>query len=112
MLDRGYLTRGMPTLLIWGARDGVIPAAHGRVAHAAMPGSRLEVFERAGHFPHHSDRPRFLATLREFVAATQPASYSAEEWRELLRRGRPEPGPGPGAALAERTLASSAGSGT
>ncbi|MFT3925338.1 MAG: alpha/beta hydrolase [Myxococcales bacterium] len=112
MLDRCYLTRGMPTLLVWGARDGVIPFEHARIAHAAMPGSRLEVFSQAGHFPHHSDQARFLSVVRDFVASTQPANYAAEEWRELLRRGRPQGQQTPGAELAEQTLASSVGSGT
>src|SRR5689334_21162341 len=38
MLDRCYLTRGIPTLLMWGMRDAVIPYQHARLAHAAMPG--------------------------------------------------------------------------
>lgn len=42
----------MPTLLIGGVRDPVIPFRHTEVAHAAMPGSQLSVFPRAGHFPH------------------------------------------------------------
>jgi pimeloyl-ACP methyl ester carboxylesterase len=88
MLDRCYLTRGMPTLLVWGTRDGVVPYEHARLAHAAMPGSRLEVFDGAGHFPHHHDPGRFLAILRDFLATTAPASYSVAEWRQLLRRGR------------------------
>jgi pimeloyl-ACP methyl ester carboxylesterase len=91
MLDRCYLTAGMPTLLLWGARDAVIPCHHGHIAHAAMPGSRLEVFEDAGHFPHQSEPERFLRLLREFLASTAPASYSSAEWREVLRRGRPQP---------------------
>ena len=88
MLDRCYLTRGMPTLLIWGTRDAVIPYQHARLAHAAMPGSRLDTFEEAGHFPHHSDPPRFESALRDFLASTSEAAYRPEEWRELLRRGR------------------------
>jgi pimeloyl-ACP methyl ester carboxylesterase len=89
MLDRCYLTRGMPTLLMWGTRDAVVPFNHALLAHSAMPGSRLEVFERAGHFPHHADAARFVAVLRDFLATTSPAPYSVEQWRELLRRGRP-----------------------
>jgi pimeloyl-ACP methyl ester carboxylesterase len=89
MLDRCYLTRGMPTLLVWGDHDPVIPFGHALVAHGAMPGSRLEVFEGAGHFPHHAEPARFLAVLRDFLATTAPAHHSADEWRELLRRGRP-----------------------
>jgi pimeloyl-ACP methyl ester carboxylesterase len=112
MLDRCYLTRGMPTLLVWGGRDGVIPYHHAEVAHAAMPGSRLEVFHQAGHFPHHADMNRFLSVLKDFVAVTQPASYCPEEWRDLLRRGRPQPAHSAGAELSEQTLASSVLSGT
>ena len=88
MLDRCYLTAGMPTLLVWGADDVIVPVEHGRTAHAAMPESRLEVFERAGHFPFHSHPQRFLAVLREFLAGTEPAHWSPAEWRALLRTGR------------------------
>jgi pimeloyl-ACP methyl ester carboxylesterase len=87
MLDRCYLTRGMPTLLVWGDRDAVVPYEHARIAHAAMPGSQLHTFEGAGHFPHHADPTRFLGALYDFLGSTSPASYSAEEWREFLRRG-------------------------
>jgi pimeloyl-ACP methyl ester carboxylesterase len=88
MLDRCYLARGMPTLLVWGAHDAIIPYGHALVAHAAMPGSRLETFENAGHFPHHSEPARFLSVLRDFLSSTTPPVHSAEQWRELLRRGR------------------------
>ena len=87
MLDRCYLTRGMPTLLIWGARDAVIPVAHGHKAHGAMPGSRLEVFADTGHFPHRDEPERFLKLFREFYEGTEPNTHSAEDWRALLRRG-------------------------
>jgi pimeloyl-ACP methyl ester carboxylesterase len=89
MLDRCYLARGMPTLLVWGAQDSVLPVGHAHQAHAAMPGSRLEIFERAGHFPFRTDPRRFLAVLEEFCATTEPAVWGADEWRALLREGRP-----------------------
>jgi pimeloyl-ACP methyl ester carboxylesterase len=88
MLDRAYLASFLPTMIIWGKRDGVIPYSHALIAHAALPGSRLETFENAGHFPHHSDPARFLAVLSDFCTNTKPAPFSAEVWRELLRRGR------------------------
>ncbi|HEX3826684.1 MAG TPA: alpha/beta fold hydrolase [Sporichthyaceae bacterium] len=87
MLDRCYLAEGIPTLLIWGARDAVIPVAHGRVLNSAMTRSRLEVFPDAGHFPHRSNPDQFLAVVREFLSETAPASYDAAQWRKLLRRG-------------------------
>jgi len=89
MLDRCYLARGLPTLLVWGARDSVLPVGHGRRAHAAMPGSRLEVFDEAGHFPFHTDPRRFVALVEEFCATTEAAHWSVDEWRALLRAGRP-----------------------
>lgn len=87
MLDRCYLTQGMPTLLVWGARDAIIPVSHAHKAHGAMPGSRLEVFPETGHFPHKDRSEQFLQLFREFYDNTEPNTYSAEDWRSVLRRG-------------------------
>ena len=83
--DRLYLAAGMPTLIVWGEKDPMIPATHGRDAHAEMPGSRLEIFPHAGHFPFNDDPLRFAALLREFVAGTAPAEHDEERIRRLLR---------------------------
>jgi pimeloyl-ACP methyl ester carboxylesterase len=85
--DRLYLAAKVPTLLLWGERDSIIPVEHGRQAHALMPGSRLEVFPRAGHFPHRDDPLRFVRVLADFIASTEPARVESEEWREMLRGG-------------------------
>ena len=58
--DRLYLAAGMPTLLLWGDRDPMIPAAHGIAAHEAIPHSRLELFPGAGHYPFDEDPERFV----------------------------------------------------
>ena len=89
MLDRCYLARAVPTLLMWGARDSVLPIGHAYQAHAAMPGSRLEVFDDAGHFPFRTDPRRFVAVVEDFLAATTPSTWGVDDWRELLREGRP-----------------------
>jgi pimeloyl-ACP methyl ester carboxylesterase len=94
MLDRTYLASAVPTMLVWGERDAIIPVAHAHLAHDAMPGSRLELFEDAGHFPHHHDPERFVAVLRDFLATTGPARYEPDAWRALLANGpaeQPEP---------------------
>ncbi len=85
--DRLYLAAGLPTMILWGERDGVIPATHGHATHAAIPGSRLELFPEAGHFPHRSDPRRFVALLREFVRSTEPARLDGVLLRERLRSG-------------------------
>jgi pimeloyl-ACP methyl ester carboxylesterase len=87
MLDRTYLAADVPVQIIWGDRDGVIPLAHAYRAHEALPGSRLEIFEGAGHFPHHSDPDRFLAVLDDFMATTAPAIHDERAWRRRLRAG-------------------------
>ena len=51
-----------------GRRDPIIPADHGRVAHEAMPGSRLEILDGAGHFPQLERADRFARLLAEFIA--------------------------------------------
>jgi hypothetical protein len=67
----------------------VLPARHAYQARAAMPGCRLEIFDGAGHFPFRTDPIRFVKLLEEFCASTAPAEWGVEEWRELLREGRP-----------------------
>ena len=71
--DRLYLASQMPTLIVWGSRDRIIPVEHADPAHEGMPGSRLELFEQAGHFPHLDDPMRFASTLEDFFAETKPA---------------------------------------
>jgi pimeloyl-ACP methyl ester carboxylesterase len=96
MLDRAYLAESIPTLLIWGERDAIIPVDHARLAHALLPGSRLVVFGEAGHFPHHNDPAAFVAELGEFMATTTPADYDAGAWKSRLRAGRSRDGADPG----------------
>jgi pimeloyl-ACP methyl ester carboxylesterase len=90
MLDRSYLATGIPTLLVWGAHDGMIPLRHAAVAHTRMPGSRLVVFPDAGHMPHRDDPERFEAEVRRFIADTAPYVHDVEAWRGALRSGHVE----------------------
>ena len=85
--DRLYLSEEVPTLLIWGAADRIIPLAHGRRAHELMPHSHLEVFPGAGHFPFNDDPDRFVEVLARFIAETPPAMMDEERIARLLRRG-------------------------
>ena len=87
MLDRCYLTQSVPVQLIWGRLDSVIPVSHAEMAHAAMPGSALEIFEGSGHFPFHDDPERFIEVVEKFIDSTEPAPYDQDYLRELLRAG-------------------------
>jgi pimeloyl-ACP methyl ester carboxylesterase len=87
MLDRCYLTESVPVQLIWGSQDSVIPVSHARMAHSAMPGSVLEVFDGSGHFPFHDDPDRFVECVEKFIDSTTPAVYDHDVLRDLLRTG-------------------------
>jgi len=89
--DRLYLTEGIPVLIIWGARDTIIPVQHGKEAHEAMPGSRLEVFEQVGHLPQLDAPGRFIAVLEQFIAETEPSRFDSEQWRGRLRIASGQP---------------------
>ncbi len=54
--DRLYLAELLPSLIIWGRRDPLIPVEHATVAHRGLPGSRLEVFDDAGISPSCTTR--------------------------------------------------------
>jgi pimeloyl-ACP methyl ester carboxylesterase len=84
-LDRLYLAEVMPTLIVWGERDPVIPPEHGRVAHEAMPGSRFEILDRVGHFPQLERPLEFSRLLADFIRTTKPARVTLESMRETLR---------------------------
>jgi pimeloyl-ACP methyl ester carboxylesterase len=79
--NRLYLAQHIPFLLIWGERDSIIPVSHGRAAHAQLPGSRLEVFERSGHFPQLDEPERFLEVLVDFIDSTEAATLNADDSR-------------------------------
>jgi pimeloyl-ACP methyl ester carboxylesterase len=69
-LGKIHVSHGLPTLLIWGEEDRIIPVAHGRAAHDAVPGSRLEVLPGVGHFPHVESPAAVVDILDDFIATT------------------------------------------
>lgn len=68
----------MPTLILWAAKDALLPPAIGRRLHADLPGSQFELVPDANHFLTE-DRPDFVAErLVRFLAETPVAPASAE----------------------------------
>ena len=84
--DRLYLAEAVPTLILWGERDPIIPAHHGEDAHDHIPGSRLEVFEGVGHLPQVEAPLRFVLALEAFLAETEPARLTREDWEDMVQR--------------------------
>jgi pimeloyl-ACP methyl ester carboxylesterase len=58
----------MPTMIVWGQSDRVIPMAAALSYHRRIPHSRLEIFERTGHVPQLERPVRFNAVLDDFLA--------------------------------------------
>ena len=84
--DRLYLAAEVPTLIVWGTGDQIIPVEHAYAAHDLMPGSRLQVIEGAGHFLPFENAPAFLDALLPFLRETEPAHATEERFQEVLLR--------------------------
>ncbi|MGO9955676.1 MAG: alpha/beta fold hydrolase [Solirubrobacteraceae bacterium] len=84
--DRLYLAEMMPTLIVWGRRDPLIPVEHAAVAHRGIAGSRLEIFDRAGHFPQLEQPVHFARVLSDFIETTDPAEFEfSDQDLDMLR---------------------------
>ena len=86
-VDRLYLAAELPSLIVWGERDPLIPVRHAHDAHERIRGSRLEIFPGAGHFPYRDDPERFVQCVLDFVRTTTPMSLDENRWRDRLRAG-------------------------
>lgn len=84
--DRLYLAEAIPSLIIWGEHDPIIPAHHGVEAHRLMPKSRLELIP-AGHFPHLEQPYEVGRLIGEFIAETAPAELDLDELRARVLAG-------------------------
>lgn len=89
MIDRAYLARDMPTMIVWGEKDAVIPVKHAWAAAQLLPGCRFEVLRDAGHMPQEDAPRRFAEVVTKFVAETDPAPYDPSRWRRRLLDGPP-----------------------
>ncbi len=74
----GYDTRErlpeieIPTLVVWGLNDQIVPVEAAIGYHRLIPKSRLEIFERTGHLPMLERPQRFNPLLEEFIQSAQP----------------------------------------
>lgn len=71
--NRLHLAAEMPTLIVWGDADPIIPVGHAQAAHEGIEGSRLEIFPGIGHYPHAEEPNRFADVLADFIETTIPA---------------------------------------
>ena len=57
----------VPTLVVWGASDGIVKPAYGRIYSSLIPQSRFELIERAGHHPEIEQAKAFVDTVVKFL---------------------------------------------
>jgi pimeloyl-ACP methyl ester carboxylesterase len=75
--NRLHLAAEVPTLIVWGEADRIIPVDHAYAAHTSIPSSRLEIFQGVGHYPHCEAPERFVQVLSQFIETTMPARITA-----------------------------------
>jgi pimeloyl-ACP methyl ester carboxylesterase len=59
--------KGLPTLVIWGKEDRIVPVSAADVYHKAIAGSTLLVFEGCGHRPEIERAEEFIARVQSFL---------------------------------------------
>ena len=82
--DRLYLAQEIPTLIVWGDRDRIIPVSHAYAAHDLIKGSTLRVIEGADHFVPFERPDEFLDALLSFIDANEPAKPDETRFRNLM----------------------------
>jgi pimeloyl-ACP methyl ester carboxylesterase len=71
-----------------GAKDTIIPVAHGQALADAVPSARFELFETSGHFPHMTEPDRLARVLADWVSTTEPAQLDPSTLTARLRAAR------------------------
>jgi pimeloyl-ACP methyl ester carboxylesterase len=88
-LNKLHVAVGLPTVLIWGDDDRIIPVAHAYAAHDALEGSRLEVLHGVGHFPHVEAPAAVADILEDFIASTPLQAQTGNAVQRLRSAGSP-----------------------
>lgn len=57
----------MPTLVVWGARDPIVPVRQAYAAAEVIPDCRLKIFEGRGHDVHRDELDEFSSVLTGFL---------------------------------------------
>lgn len=60
--------QGLPTLIVWGRQDRIIPLSAGQAYNRAISGSELLVLDDCGHRPEIEKSSEFISRVRSFLA--------------------------------------------
>jgi pimeloyl-ACP methyl ester carboxylesterase len=75
-LERWLHRVRLPTHIVWGAQDRIIPPAYGEAFHRLIPGSTLTTISDAGHLPHLERPDATLAAIEKFMAGLKEVQPS------------------------------------
>lgn len=81
----GYDTRErlpeieIPTLVVWGLNDQIVPVEAALGYHRLIPHSRLEIFERTGHLPQLERPARFNPMVEQFIESSRPLEAAQDD---------------------------------
>ena len=67
-------TLRLPTLILWGGKDRLVPPVNAQHFHTDIPGSQLVLFPGLGHVPHEEDAQATVVPVRAFLGLDRPAS--------------------------------------
>lgn len=57
----------LPTLIMWGAKDDLIPVENAMLFHRDLPNSQLQIFDNLGHVPHEEDPVATVTVAKQFL---------------------------------------------
>lgn len=60
--------RRLPTLIVWGRQDAIVPLSAAEVYHASIPGSRLAVLDNCGHHPEIEKSDECVRLTQAFLS--------------------------------------------
>ena len=85
-LNRLHLTSELPTIIMWGDQDRIIPVEHAYALNEARPACRLEVLSGVGHFPQVERPGDVVDLLDDFIATTTRPTQAVKPSVEQLAR--------------------------
>ncbi len=64
-----FRLKRLPTLIVWGRQDPIVPLSAGQLYQESIPGSRLTIIENCGHRPEVEKPEEFVSLVQEFLLA-------------------------------------------
>lgn len=65
--QRLHRLKRLPTLILWGREDAIVPVSAAEAYHSAIPGSHLTVLEQCGHYPEIEHPTAFVQHVHDFL---------------------------------------------